>query len=114
MAQPPTSGRGPGEEPARDSGSPGSDAAGPDGQPPASNRPAREPGPGGSASAPAAQPFAMSQDYFFDSDSTAIRVRGRFAVGMPAPLKAARKITVAGAAATGLPGTARESHGGKR
>jgi HK97 family phage major capsid protein len=56
----------------------------------------------------------MSQDYFFDSDSAAIRVRGRFAVGMPVPLKAARKITVAGVAPTGLPGTARESHGGKR
>ena len=42
----------------------------------------------------------MSQDYFFDSDSTAIRVRGRFAVGMPVPLKAARKITVAGVAPT--------------
>jgi hypothetical protein len=60
------------------------------------------------------RPESLSQDYFFDSDSTAIRVRGRFAVGMSAPLKAARKITVAGAAATGLPGTARESHGGKR
>ena len=46
---------------------------------------------------------AMSQDYFFDSDSAAIRVRGRFAVGMPVPLKAARKITVAGVAPTGLP-----------
>ena len=45
--------------------------------------------------------IAMSQDYFFDSDSTAIRVRGRFAVGMPVPLKAARKITVAGVAPTG-------------
>ncbi len=44
---------------------------------------------------------AMSPDYFFDSDSTAIRVRGRFAVGMPVPLKAARKITVAGVAPTG-------------
>ena len=40
--------------------------------------------------------IAMSQDYFFDSDSAAIRVRGRFAVGMPVPLKAARKVTVAG------------------
>ena len=40
----------------------------------------------------------MSQDYFFDSDSAAIRVKGRFAVGMPVPLKAARTITVAGAA----------------
>ena len=27
----------------------------------------------------------MSQDYFFDSDSAAIRVKGRFAVGMPRP-----------------------------
>ena len=57
MTQPPTSGRGPAEEPARDSGAPGGSAAAPDdGQPPASNRPAREPGPGGSASAPAAPP----------------------------------------------------------
>ena len=46
--------------------------------------------------------IALSQDYFFDSDSTAIRVRGRFAVGMPVPLKAARKITVAGVNPTGL------------
>ena len=44
---------------------------------------------------------AFSQDYFFDSDSTACRVRGRFAVGMPVPNKAARKITVAGVAPTG-------------
>ena len=44
---------------------------------------------------------AFSTDYFFDSDSTACRVRGRFAVGMPVPLKAARKITVAGVAPTG-------------
>ena len=56
--------------------------------------------------------IAMSQDYFFDSDSTAIRVRGRFAVGMPVPLKAARKITVAGAAPTGLPDA--KASGGKR
>lgn len=40
----------------------------------------------------------MSQDYFFDSDSAAIRVKGRFAVGMPVPLKTARTVTVAGAA----------------
>ncbi len=33
MTQPPTSGRGPGEEPARDSGSPGGSAAGPDRDP---------------------------------------------------------------------------------
>jgi hypothetical protein len=44
---------------------------------------------------------ALSQDYFFDSDSAALRVRGRFAVGMPVPLKTARKITVAGVAPTG-------------
>ncbi|HEX4397366.1 MAG TPA: DUF222 domain-containing protein, partial [Trebonia sp.] len=51
MTQPPISGRGPGEEPARDSGSPGGSAAAPDGQPPASRRPAREPAPadGGAA-----------------------------------------------------------------
>ncbi len=60
--------------------------------------------------------IAMSQDYFFDSDSTAIRVRGRFAVGLPVPLKAARTVTVAGIAPTGLPeGTrGREATGGKR
>jgi hypothetical protein len=44
---------------------------------------------------------AFSPDYFFDSDSTACRVRGRFAVGMPVPNKTARKITVAGVAPTG-------------
>jgi hypothetical protein len=44
---------------------------------------------------------ALSSDYFFDSDSTACRVRGRFAVGMPVPLKTCRKITVAGVAPTG-------------
>ena len=53
-----------------------------------------------------------SQDYFFDSDSAAIRVRGRFAVGMPVPLKAARKITVAGVAPLGLPDA--KASGGKR
>jgi hypothetical protein len=36
---------------------------------------------------------AFSEDYFFDSDSTACRVRGRFAAGMPVPAKAARKLT---------------------
>jgi hypothetical protein len=45
--------------------------------------------------------IALSQDYFFDSDSAALRVRGRFAVGMPVPNKTARKITVAGVAPTG-------------
>lgn len=54
----------------------------------------------------------MSQDYFFDSDSAAIRVKGRFAVGMPVPLKAARTITVAGAAPHGLPDA--KASGGKR
>jgi hypothetical protein len=49
---------------------------------------------------------AFSADYFFDSDSTACRVRGRFAVGMPVPNKAARKITVAGVAPTGEAATA--------
>jgi hypothetical protein len=55
---------------------------------------------------------AFSQDYFFDSDSTACRVRGRFAAGMPVPLKTARKITVAGVAPTGEAATATAS--GKR
>jgi HK97 family phage major capsid protein len=43
---------------------------------------------------------ALSPDFYFDSDSTALRVRGRFAAGMPAPAKTARKITVAGVAPT--------------
>jgi HK97 family phage major capsid protein len=42
----------------------------------------------------------MSPDYYFNLDSMAMRVKGRFAVGMPAPAKTARKITVAGAAPT--------------
>ena len=41
MTQPQTPGRGPGEEPARDSGSPGGAKPAPDEQPPASERPAR-------------------------------------------------------------------------
>jgi Domain of unknown function (DUF222) len=56
MTQPPTSGRGPGEEPARDSGSSGGSDAVPDGQPPASTRPARGPGPGGSDAVPGRDP----------------------------------------------------------
>jgi HK97 family phage major capsid protein len=43
---------------------------------------------------------ALSPDFYFDSDSTALRVRGRFAAGMPAPTKTARKVTVAGVAPT--------------
>jgi HK97 family phage major capsid protein len=43
---------------------------------------------------------AMSQDYYFNSDSAALRVRGRFAAGMPAPTKTARKITVGGVTPT--------------
>jgi HK97 family phage major capsid protein len=43
---------------------------------------------------------ALSQDYAFASDSTALRVRGRFAVGVPSLPKAVRKVTVAGAAPT--------------
>jgi len=39
-----------------------------------------------------------SYDYYFNSDATALRVKGRFAVGMPAPAKTARKVTVAGVA----------------
>ncbi|HET6193101.1 MAG TPA: DUF222 domain-containing protein [Trebonia sp.] len=58
MTQPPTSGRGPGEEPARDSGSSGGATPAPDGQPPASERPARESARGDSAAAPGGQPSA--------------------------------------------------------
>jgi HK97 family phage major capsid protein len=43
---------------------------------------------------------ALSPDFYFDSDSTAMRVKGRFAAGMPAPAKTSRKITVAGVAPT--------------
>jgi HK97 family phage major capsid protein len=43
---------------------------------------------------------ALSPDFYFDSDSTALRVRGRFAAGMPAPAKTTRKVTVAGVAPT--------------
>jgi HK97 family phage major capsid protein len=57
--------------------------------------------------------IAMSSDYFFDSDSTAIRVRGRFAVGMPVPNKTARKVTVAGVAPTGVE-AAQHERAGKR
>jgi HK97 family phage major capsid protein len=44
---------------------------------------------------------AISQDFYFDSDAAALRVRGRFAAGMPAPAKTCRKLTVAGVAPTG-------------
>jgi HK97 family phage major capsid protein len=44
---------------------------------------------------------ALSPDFYFDADSTALRVRGRFAAAMPAPAKTCRKVTVAGAAPTG-------------
>jgi HK97 family phage major capsid protein len=54
------------------------------------------------------QDFAveLSRDYAFASDSVAVRVRGRFAVGIPAINKTIRKVTVAGAAPTdaGQPG----------
>jgi HK97 family phage major capsid protein len=40
---------------------------------------------------------ALSTDYAFASDSTALRVKGRFAVGVPSLPKAVRRITVAGA-----------------
>jgi HK97 family phage major capsid protein len=43
---------------------------------------------------------AISQEYAFASDSLAVRVRGRFAVGCPAPGKTLRKITVTGVAPT--------------
>jgi HK97 family phage major capsid protein len=42
----------------------------------------------------------ISPDFYFNSDSQALRVKGRFAVGMPAPAKTCRKITVAGVAPT--------------
>jgi hypothetical protein len=45
---------------------------------------------------------AISREYAFSSDSTAVRVRGRFAVGIPAINKTIRKVTVAGAAPTDL------------
>ena len=43
----------------------------------------------------------MSQEYAFNLDSMAVRVRGRFAVGIPAIAKTIRKVTVGGAAPTG-------------
>jgi hypothetical protein len=43
---------------------------------------------------------ALSLDYAFASDSTAIRMRGRFAVGIPAISKTIRKLTVGGVAPT--------------
>src|SRR5262249_8995046 len=52
----------------------------------------------------------LSRDDAFASDSTAIRVRGRFAVGIPAINKTIRKVTVAGAAPTDQA----HSPGGKR
>jgi hypothetical protein len=42
----------------------------------------------------------LSRDYAFNADSVAVRVRGRFAVGIPAIQKTIRKVTVAGAAPT--------------
>jgi len=43
---------------------------------------------------------ALSGDYAFNTDQAAMRVRGRFAVGIPAPTKTVRKVTVAGVAPT--------------
>jgi capsid protein len=43
---------------------------------------------------------AISQDYAFNLDSLAVRVRGRFAAGVPAINKTIRKVTVGGAAPT--------------
>jgi HK97 family phage major capsid protein len=43
---------------------------------------------------------ALSGDYAFNSDQAAMRVRGRFTAGIPAPLKSVRKVTVAGVAPT--------------
>ena len=40
---------------------------------------------------------AMSMDYAFHLDSMAVRVRGRFAAGIPAIAKTIRKLTVSGA-----------------
>jgi HK97 family phage major capsid protein len=60
---------------------------------------------------------ALSMDYAFASDSTAVRVRGRFAVGIPAISKTIRKVTVAGAAPTDhghSPADHAHSPGGKR
>lgn len=45
--------------------------------------------------------LAVSQEYAFNLDSMAVRVRGRFAVGIPAIAKTIRKVTVGGAAPTG-------------
>jgi HK97 family phage major capsid protein len=46
---------------------------------------------------------AISQDYFFNRDAAAMRVRGRFAVGVPVIEKSLRRLTVTepGRAATG-------------
>jgi HK97 family phage major capsid protein len=59
----------------------------------------------------------FSRDYAFAADSTAVRVRGRFAVGIPAISKTIRKVTVAGAAPTDhghSPADHAHSPGGKR
>jgi hypothetical protein len=53
--------------------------------------------------------LAMSMDYAFHLDSAAVRVRGRFAVGIPAINKTIRKLTVGGVAPTG-----ETQHAGKR
>ena len=36
----------------------------------------------------------LSRDYGFNTDSTALRIRGRFAIAAPAPLKSLRKATI--------------------
>jgi hypothetical protein len=54
---------------------------------------------------------ALSQDYAFHLDSVAVRVRGRFAVGVPAVNKTLRKITVAGAAPTAETGRQAQKSG---
>ncbi len=58
MTQPPASGRGPGEEPARDSGLPGDGAAAPGESPPAGKQSARESAPAGGVAARGSGPEA--------------------------------------------------------
>ena len=50
---------------------------------------------------------AISQDYFFNRDAAAVRVRGRFAVGVPVVEKSLRRLTVTG------PGASRAASGKK-
>ena len=52
-----------------------------------------------------------SRDYAFNLDSLAMRVRGRFAVGVPAINKTLRRLTVAGA--NPVSAEQRQAKGGK-